>query len=37
VRQDGYCTGTVTPLPPAQAAPRDPMHHEPIITQDNGQ
>lgn len=26
VRQDGYCAGTVTPLPPAQAAaPRDPM------------
>ena len=29
VRQDGYCSGTVTPLPPAQAAaPRDPMHYD---------
>lgn len=30
VRQDGYCAGTVTPLPPAETAspPRDPMHHE---------
>ena len=36
VRQDGYCSGTVTPLPPAQAAaPHDPMHHKSIITQDN--
>jgi len=38
VRQDGYCAGTVTPLPasPAQAAaPHDPMHHKSIITQDN--
>jgi hypothetical protein len=36
VRQDGYCAGTVTPLPqPAEAAaPRDPMH---ACTQDNNQ
>lgn len=28
IRQDGYCAGTVTHLPPVMSHPLDPMHHD---------